>query len=231
MTAPLSREDLQELADALEGEGAVHLYRAGDPALAHLPALPPAWQGHLADADRARASVLADWEALQGTLPLTVQALHDTLQTVVLAVTSSVPASLLYVLREGDEILAQRGFLPAQETDWQGVPAMVRAQVQPFYALHNGWVDLFAGDGGPLPVRTWRRSPSQQGQGLLLTYSQGGHFAGFDLDSPTCQTYGVWPQDGEVDELAEFWPHVDEQMAESLVDCDPVDEADPQEDV
>jgi hypothetical protein len=129
---------------------------------------------------------------------------------------------LLYVFRQSDDVLGQLGRMPTSFVGAQEIPESVRQLVGDFYSIHDGWVDLYSGDGGPLPVPEWHavRPVEGSGPGLLVTYADGGHFVGFSVEEGALISYALWPDDEDVERLESFWRHVDEKIAAGLEDCD-----------
>jgi len=222
MTQQLSELERDELAESLSVDGHVEVMFAGSERLRYMPGVPSTWQKALASRENAPYQVLDLWQPLRRLLPRTVEILKSRLVDVLLASLGASRYSLVYVFRQEGEVMAQIGYLPATEAQFVSIPGKLRTLLAPFYLVHDGWVDIHSRDGGPLPISEWIsfKAGSTAGPTLLATYSNGGHFAGFDLSDPLLTPYGLWPEDDEVQKLNDFWTHVDDQIAASLEDCD-----------
>lgn len=222
MAHQLSASEMEELQATLSAQGAVRLVPAGDLAIKSMHDLPHAWRHVLADRDAAPFNVIAHWSKLLDLLPRTLVELERCLHDVALVFGLLHGPALLYVFRQSDDILGQLGYMPASPSEWHGIPEWPRALLQEFYTIHDGWIDLYAGDGGPLPVSEWQaiNVPEGAGSSLLVTYADGGHFVGHAVEYGVQSSYVLWPEDDAVEKIESFWRHVDERLAASLEDCD-----------
>jgi hypothetical protein len=211
----LTAKQIDELLEQLDLEGHPRIVPIVDAAAVEVPA---AWQELVGRADAHRRVVSALWSTLEPRLPNTVRQLTRRVRALALAVTEAHPVSLLYLFSGDHELYAQRGFPPAASLP----PAAARLKVRlgEFYRVHDGWVDLFGGDGGPRPVAAWRHVPPGDPEGFLEIYSSGTTSLGFDLGETTPGCYEIIPDEDRVEPLADFWAALDERIVQNLEDLD-----------
>jgi hypothetical protein len=198
----------------------------GDPLLIlppqdQLPAradIPASWARILSKPD-AHKLVLAElWEPVKTLLPGTLDGLKKKLSGVALLLTASRPPSLLYLFGLDSNFYAHRGFAPVSRLPELGV--RLSADLQPLYGLHDGWVDFFSGDFGPVPSGQWRHIGAEEDGtgGFLGIFSNGSAALGFDLEDGTGDAYALWPDDDEVEEVPDFYAALDQWLAGQLKD-------------
>jgi hypothetical protein len=183
-------------------------------ALSAVASLPPAWEPLRATADRKQA-LAALWQPVADKLPRTVQMLQRKLAGFAILTTDAVPMSLLYLLDEGRDLMAFRGFPPVAT-----LPEAARAlsvDLSPLYRLHDGWVNLFSGEDGPAPSGQWKvRGQAKGVKGFLEVFSKGSQALGFDLDDAPAKAFSMDTDDDEVEAVADFWAELDERLAMDL---------------
>jgi hypothetical protein len=227
MSNQLNESEVEELAEALSSDAAVQTLLAGDPRIATLNGVPKAWVQVLANRAAAPAEVINLWTTLRHLLPRTIAEMEIRVLDVLLAWSDPQSCSLVYAFRLDGEVMGQRGYLPATEEELLHIPSPIRDVVENFYHVHDGWVDIYSADGGPRPRREWHSTDAgPRGTQLIAPYSNGSHFAGFEISEGVAVPYGVWPEDEEVVQLRDFWQHVDDQIASGLEDCDVLDRSD-----
>ena len=161
------------------------------------------------------------WQPVAHLLPRTLDLLARRTDALLLLTTAARPCSLLYCFGTDLQLFAQRGFLPcaAQSTSQQAAPTPP-FELLPFYRLHDGFVDFFSSDGGPLPLADWRevRDPDGVAPTLLEFYVDGSCSAGFEVSAPRVRAWHLDPDEDEVRAIEPIWPWLDEVLAGSLED-------------
>jgi len=122
----------------------------------------------------------------------------------------------MYIFTKQGEIFARRGYLPIEKLP--PVSGQLPIDLSIVYLIHNGWVDLFSGDTGPLPTEEWQvlgRSNADGQDGFLEVFSTGGNAMGFDIAESPAKSYIIW-SDEDVDPVDDFWSRLDSWMADGL---------------
>lgn len=202
----------------------------GDPSLSLLPlsvlpkAAPPSWERAL-KAPNPRNAVLDDlWKPAARLLPRTREALRRGLQGVGLLTVRKKPPSLIYFLTRGDgsETYAYRGYAPGKVRHPKA--ALLPPALLEFYAVHDGWVDLFGESMGPAPSSSWaflEDNPATPAGKFLAVFNNGGDATvGFDLRSSPPKIFTVWAEDPP-EAVPDFWKRIDAWIAGQLEDLDP----------
>ena len=210
-----------ELTEAVRAEGNPRLFLAP---VSPLPAgvlVPRAWQQLLMDQNAHKQTTNLLWHRGAQVLPQLVASIHDRLQSVGLMVTDGKPPSLVYVFTKNGEAFARRGY-PATAS----LPALSKqlsVDMSIIYAIHDGWVNLFSADTGPLPTEEWEilgKSQPDAQDGFLKVFSTGGNAMGFDLSEHPAGSYIIWSE-GEVERVDDFWGRLDSWLSRGLQKMDP----------
>jgi hypothetical protein len=217
---PFDVTQLADLTDAVRSEGNPRALLAPAPTLPLGLNVPPLWRDLLARNDAHRRASTMLWTGGGRVLPRTVRAIQEALQAVGLLITDSKSPSLLYIFTDNGEPFARRGYPPAETLP--AVGKRLPVDLSSIYRIHDGWVDLFGGDTGPLPTAEWQILGSSEGDiddGLLQVFSTGGNHMGFDLSQHPAQAHIVW-SDGDVESVDDFWERLDSWMADELEEMD-----------
>ena len=218
---PLTQDQTDELLEQAEPEGNAVLLPAPTAALPAGAAVPAAWRALLARPDAHRRVVQELWGPVARRLPATAHMLSSRVQALALLLTDSEPPSLLYAFTESADVFAHRGFAPAEALPPEA--AKLPVDLTELYRVHDGWVDLFGGDAGPLPASKWRRVPSLRDPGaggFLELFTHGATSMGFDLTETPPQCLELRGGDEEVERVADFWARLDEWLSADLEDMD-----------
>jgi hypothetical protein len=210
---------LEMLWDAVAAEGDVRFWLpTDDPSVANT--IPKGWlEGLKADSEPG-AFVRRCWQPLQDRLPRTVELLARHTDGILLLTTASRPPSLVYCFGTDRQLFAQRGFVPCTDEAIRTLgERRLPVDLAPLYRVHDGFVDFFSSDGGPLPLDAWRlvRHPDGDGGDLLEFYVNGSNSAGFEKSDPVHAWY-LDPDDEEVVRIDDLWSWLDEMLAVSLED-------------
>jgi hypothetical protein len=205
---------IADLLEQVEGEGNPRIQVDLAKGLAAIAGLPPAWEPLRSTTDRKQA-LAALWQPVADKLPLTLQMLQRKVIGFATLTTDSAQPSLLYLFGEGRHLNARRGFWPAAALPEIGRGLSV--DLSPLYGLHDGWVNLFSAEGGPLPSQQWKvRGQAPGVKGFLEVYAKGSQAVGFDLDDAVPRAFSMDTDDDEVEEVEDFWAELDERLAAGL---------------
>jgi hypothetical protein len=183
-------------------------------------ALPQAWHDLLKLDDAHRQAAKLVWAGTEGKLPQLLGALEKKLQAIGLLITATKKPSLLYIFTKENELFAWRGYLPSEHLI--SVCGQLSVDLSAIYRVHDGWVDLFSGDTGFLPIEQWRilgQSQVDGVEGFLEIFSAGGNGMGFDLNERPAKPYVVW-SDEDVEPIIDFWGRLDSWLSGELDDMD-----------
>jgi len=208
-------EAIADFLEQVEGEGGARIHLQLEHALLALPSVPAAWQ-ILAKPDVNRHAALdALWAGVSAKLPATLKMLKRKVVGFALLTTRSRQPSLLYLFDEGRDLMAMRGGWPVEELPTVGHGLAV--DLGDLYRIHDGWVNIFGGEGGPLPSDDWRIRGAAPGvRGFLEVYANGSQALGFDLDEQPAGAYAMDTDDNEVEAVRDFWADLDERLAAGL---------------
>ena len=224
MNNDLSNEEVEFLLDHFQPEGRPRLFFGREAELDLVAGIPVAWKAIIAAGKEKISIALRNMDGVRHVLPKTLKTLRTRLLDVALFTSESKPPSLLYFFREGSELMGQRGYPPANDEELGRVPSAVLPLIADFYCLHNGWVDLFGADGGPLPIAEWQHIFADEAgfsHELFTVYANGTHKIGFECLPSGVRIHSLWPEDDSVQRIDDFWLVMDEEMALNLEDCDP----------
>jgi hypothetical protein len=160
------------------------------------------------------------WSRGAQVLPQVVAAIQERLQAVGILVTDAKPPSLVYVFTKKGEVFARRGY-PASAS-LPAVNKQLSVDLSIIYAIHDGWVNLFSADTGPLPTEAWEilgKSQPDAQDGFLKVFSTGGNAMGFDLSEHPAGSYIIW-SDEDVEKVDDFWGQLDSWMSRGLQEMD-----------
>lgn len=207
-------EAIADLLEQVEGEGNPRMVDLAD-GLKAVKDLPEAWAALCGASSDQRRVVAALWEGLADKLPRTLKMLERKLVGFAFLLTDSAQPSLLYLFDEGRDLMALRGFWPTEALPQ--ISKDLSVDLSPMYRLHDGWVNIFGAEGGPLPSAQWRtRGAAPKVRGFLEVYSNGSHALGFDLDDRPAKAFSMDTDDDEVEAVDDFWIDLDERLAASL---------------
>ena len=170
------------------------------------------------DAHRQAASLL--WPSAARALNRVVTAMGETLQAVGLLTTEIKRPSLVYIFTKRGEVFARRGYLPSENLP--PLSSKLSVDLSVFYRIHDGWVDFFSGDTGPLPVEEWQvlgKSETDTEQGFLEVFTAGGNGIGFDLSEDPSGSYMI-SSDEDVTPVDDFWGKLDSWISAELQEMD-----------
>lgn len=215
-------ESIEWLAEEMEPEGEMSLITAPDQSLEPAGALVPSeWRRVLGQDNPGEAVADLLWKGLEGSLPKTVSILRRKLCSTAILLTQRRPPSLLYLFTEDEEPYVYRGFVPAGALP-QAVAA-IPVDLSAFYRLHDGWYSLDSQDGGLWPVARWENYAGAGGTNpFVAVLGNGSMRLGFGRVGGRWAAYSLWPNDEEVEEIADFWAAVDESYEALLEDLDDV---------
>lgn len=211
---------LETLWDSVVSEGDVRFWLPGDD-LGSVGEIPETWREAVRPDSDPRAFVRRLWQPVEQLLPRTLDLLARHTDGLLLMTTASRPCSLVYCFGTDRQLFAQRGFLPCSaEASSQLAARTLPFDVLPFYRVHDGFVDFFASDGGPLPLAQWREVADPDGVAptLLEFYVDGSRSAGFELSAHPARAWLLDPDEDEVRAIEQLWPWLDEVLASSLED-------------
>ena len=212
---------LSELVTQVNGEGNPHLLLAPTSSIPTNLSIPSSWVDLLLRADAHRHVTEVLWTNASSVLPKTVAAVEEKLQALAILATDTRSPSLIYIFTKSGEIFARRGYIPAKQ-----LPMFTKrlpVDLSAVYGIHNGWIDVFSGDTGFLPIEEWNllgESSIGTQDGFLEVFVTGGSSLGFDLSESPSKSYVVW-SDEDVEEAFNFWGRLDSWMACSFDDMDP----------
>jgi hypothetical protein len=222
----LSKAEMQEILDRVADEGSAKLldWPSEPPA-----ACPESWLGAWREAGgRSRAFARAMWSPCAGLLPMAVEMLESKLMGLMMLSTRQRPLSLVYLFEEGDEIFAYRGGPPAKSIPASAAKSGVDTTF--WSKVHDGWVDLYSEDTGPLPTADWQEIRAEDGGAaeFLVLFSNGPEALGVDLVANSASPKGKsgplmcrrLAEDGieEIGLAAGFWGEADSWIAATLED-------------
>jgi hypothetical protein len=209
------KEAISDLLEQVEQEGNPKIFPDLVEALKVIQYLPPSWEV-LRNVNQSRRQTIDTlWGNLADKLPLTLKMLERKLVGFGVLVTDSAQPSLLYFFDEGRDLMARRGFWPI--TDLPEVSKNLTTDISSFYFLHDGWVNVFSGEGGPLPTHQWKiRGKTQGVKGFLEVYTKGSQALGFDLDEQPARAFSMDTDDDDVEPVESFWLDLDERLALGL---------------
>jgi hypothetical protein len=219
----LSSEEIESILEYLEPEGQPFLYLGGELEVESVPNIPISWIEIFKNPATKVEKILEYWSNYQNLLPQTCKLLRDKLFDLALIISRGEPPSLLYVLRCENELFGQRGFIPATDDELILAKPSFRSLIQEFYKFHNGWIDLFSADGGPLPIAKWQKIEANEitaSAELLGVFTNGSHMIGIESNHKGVMVHRIWPNDDEVETINNFWMAIDDELALSLDDCD-----------
>lgn len=217
---PFEHGQLDELLIQVRSEGNPKLFMAPVSPLPERLALPVSWREVLEDEEAYRIAADRIWRPVQDVLPRIVAAIKNHLQGLGLLLTDSKEPSLVYLFTKQDGIYAHRGYLPTQTSlPWY---SRLPRDLSRLYRVHNGWVDIFSGDTGPLPASDWKvlgASTERASDGFLEIFSTGGNGMGFDLEEDPPGCYIIWSDD-EIEVVEDYWRRLDSWVAEGIEEMD-----------
>jgi len=212
-------EAIDLLLDALTQEGRPQLVFPGEP-VGSVPAMPQMWIDMLVSEVDPATFIERWWMPMRDRLPSTLSLLKRKTSCLGVLSTEKRPLSLLYCFGTEKSLFANRGFLPLQDYDAAIRGYRLATDLSPFYRVHDGWVDVFSGDGGPLPVAEWHLLGGDTGDSsrFLEIYLNGGMSMGFDLSVQPAVAYALWPDEAKVEPVANVWAWLDRALADGLED-------------
>jgi hypothetical protein len=224
----LTEQQLYDLYDLAVGEGEAVLLPGP---VRDLPSeVPPEWIEVLttADCDDAAARL---WAPLAGRLPRIQRALRERLAAVAYLATERGGVSLLYLFRDGEDLVAYRGRAPLSAADL--AERMLPPEIGDLYRLHDGWTLYVEGDLGPLPAGDWvplaeldlgidwRLPPGDLAPDRISVMYRDGEdlLLGFD-GSRTPALPVLLRADGSADCLLDPWEALDREIGDFLEELD-----------
>ena len=180
--------------------------------------VPAGWVERMSRALPAVELTAQLWQPLRAVLPRTADRftrVHD----VAILSTRQPGASLVYLFRSADGTpTLWRGFAPA--TVLPPIAARFPIQISTLYSLHDGLVNFYSYDGGPLPCAEWRTlTGSDTSDASLVVVAQDGSRAfGFDVSASPARAYDVDPGDDDVTPVADPWAFLDDMTALEWLD-------------
>lgn len=213
-------KQVARLTQAVAEEGNPRMFFAPLPVLPTGLVLPRAWQDLLVQDNPHKQVLNLLWTSGAQVLPRVVATLRETLQAVTLLITDLNRPSLIYIFTKKGRVFARRGY-PSVES-LPPVNKQLSVDLSPIYSVHDGWVDIFSADTGPLPVDQWEILGSSQPNvqdGFLRVFRTGGNAMGFDLTEHPAGSYIIW-SDGEVEEVEDFWEELDSWISGQLEEMD-----------
>ena len=223
MKNSLTAEEVKSILEFLEPEGQPNLYLGGEIEINAIPNVPISWIEIFKTPAAKVEKILDYWNQYDKFLPKTCKLLREKLFDLALIISNSEPPSLLYVLRSENEIFGQRGFIPSTEDELKFLNPSFRSLIQEFYKFHNGWVDLFSADGGPLPIAKWQKIQADDVSAsaeLFGVFTNGSHMIGIESNHEGVTAHRILPDDEEVEAINSFWIAIDDEISLSLDDCD-----------
>jgi hypothetical protein len=200
-------EGLADLLEQVEHEGHPRLFFWADDAIRHLAQVPKEWK----DAQQAmdfRKAWSHLWIDLKQQLPRTIKLLDKKVVDLGVLVTDRSGPSLLYLFGGGRDVYARRGYSPVRTLP--DISKRLPVDLYPLYGVHNGWVDFYSNESGPLPVERWKRFGAEgDKEGFLEIVSKGSDSLGFDLDEHPAKPYILRPDDDAVTPVEDFWQKLD----------------------
>lgn len=214
----MNMQILDELTRFVAHEGNVRWYSVPtDHSTASRLGLDPDWTRVLTQTSSLQDRVRQRWSVVEEKYPRTMAVLADKSIGLGLLQTEQAGVSIVYLFRNGDELLARRGYLPTSE-----FPAFSNGfskVLEDFYGVHDGLVNFMSYDGGPLSVRDWRVVQDEAGDGCLVKVAMDGSEAfGFDTSEIPCAAYVIRPWDDEVALVMDVCAYLDDLMAARLED-------------
>lgn len=211
---------LTELIDQTRWERSPQLLLAPIMALPSGHILPHVWRELLMQQDAHKQVARLLWTGVADVLPRVVATIEEKLQAVGLLTTELKGSSLVYIFSKSGEIFARRGYLPVEKLPT--VSSRLSIDLSAIYRIHNGWVDLFSADTGPLPVEEWQvlgLSQSDRQEGFLEVFTAGGNALGFDLSEDPAGSYLV-SADEDVSRVDDFFWRLDSWISGELQEMD-----------
>jgi hypothetical protein len=215
----LDPEVLTEYSTFVEEEGDVEWESVPlSAARARELALDPWWTECLIAKITVRECVSRLWANLKPVLPRTVAALAKKTSALAILKTAEQGVSLVYFIGDIPDGEVRRGYAPAG--DLPGLSKLFPIDLQPFYRLHDGFVNFMTDDAGLLPTRAWITVPDRRTRkpSLVKVVLEDSDAFGFDVSESPCRAYLLQPDSGDVEVVADPWEYLDELMAASMED-------------
>jgi hypothetical protein len=181
--------------------------------------------------DYPEAEIARLWKPVVDILPRTVDALQRKLRRVALLSTDSDQFSLLYFFEVDEMSYIFRGREPLKTDE---VRCPIPANFLKFHLhLHNGWIDYYSRDKGPLPNKLWqpmsewvdtrmvpRSAARVDFNKVLIVYrTDPGVLIGCDL-SKSPPRYLAWDED-RLRLIPDIWSFIDDETSEFIEQFDP----------
>lgn len=159
------------------------------------------------------------WWNAREILPLTIQSIKAKVLDILIIECHPTDIFLLYVFVEDDFYLGFRGNLPIKTMPSLATDLSIDLSV--FYRIHNGWYEIDSMDGF-LPVEYFEiyRDPETSRPNFLKVFQKGVNAIGFDIDSNKKAPHVLWVEEGDVEEIDEFWSFIDKWFSIILEDFD-----------
>ncbi|MCW6007862.1 hypothetical protein K1W54_25455 [Micromonospora sp. CPCC 205371] len=158
------------------------------------------------------------WRPARAVLPRTADRFTRVHDVAVLS-TRQRGASLVYLFRSADGTQTLwRGFAPA--TALPPIAARFPIELSALYSVHDGLVNFYSYDGGPLPCAEWRAlTESDASDPSLVVIAQDGPRAfGFDVSQSPARAYDVDPEEDDVTLVVDPWAFLDDMTALEWLD-------------
>ncbi len=213
-------DHVREIEEAVSAEGEPRLIVPSMEVIPSDPRIPSAWIQLLKEVDVIEHVTGNLWKDAIEYLPKVVSALERKLQGVGILLTNTTSPSLVYLFVKRGELFARRGFLPIEDLP-EGI-RQLPIDLLPVYRIHDGWVDFFSADTGPLRTKDWNvvgESIRGAGDGFLEVFTTGATALGFDLSEDPAEPKIIW-SDGDVESIDNFWGRLDEWIAGELHEMD-----------
>jgi hypothetical protein len=212
-------EQVAELLEQVSHEGYAQIQWAPLSTMPNGLQIPQTWRELLVRDDAAEQITAALWTSAQAVLPAIIAQLRRVTQAVGLLTTDRGRPSLIYAFTKDGEIFARRGFVP--NAHMPPIHKNFAIDLSPFYRVHDGWIDLFSGDTGFLPMSEWQTIGTDgENNGFLEVFVAGGNSIGFDLSERPAGSYVLWA-DEDVARLDDFWAKIDLWISDELKEMDP----------
>ncbi len=200
---------LQTIHEQVNHEGNPTVFAYQDTTnLEPLP-VPSSWKELVSAPDAGLRAAGMVWGPLARLLPRTITMLSRCVQDAAIVLTESKPPSLVYIMQEGDLVLARRGYLPT--TEMPDISRRFSVDLHPLYSVHNGWINLYSDDSGPLPTSDWRPIGTDLKTALHPIFWQSGSALGFQISETPAACYMLW-SDGDVQRIVDFWKQLDDLL-------------------
>lgn len=213
----LDPEVLAEYSTFVEEEGGIEWESVPlSAARARELALDPAWERCLTANVTVGECVSRLWESLKPVLPRTVAALAEKTSALAVLKTAERGVSLVYFVGDLQDGEIRRGHAPARELP--PLSKLFPIDLQPFYRVHDGFVDFMTDDAGLLPIGSWVTVPDRRSgaPSFVKVVLEDSDAFGFDVSETPCVAYLLQPDSGDVEAVDEPWGYLDELMATSM---------------